>query len=150
MIRKFNKSKDIDLIVEGEVEAHTNSFPGTEVPLDLVTARVRSFRRPGTRCIVLDENGPKGYVVASRTMKHGRFEIYIESVYVVPELRGKGKVEMLFNALLEQSADNTITLDVSVTNESAVRAYQALGFETARYRMSKDYPAGGNQEDKKD
>ncbi len=143
MLRKFDKSTDIDLLVAGEVEAYSSSYPGSQVPLDLVTNRIRSIERRRVKCVVLDEGGPKGYVIANRHMVRGRFEIYVESLYIDPRLRGQGKVELLFNALIEPSADSTISLDVSVVNQSAVDSYQALGFEIQRYRMKKDFPPRG-------
>lgn len=141
MLRKFNKSTDNDLLIAGEVEAYTNSYPGSDVPLDLVTNRFQSIQRNRVRCVVLDEDGPKGYVIANRHTVRNRFEIYVESIYIDPTLRGQGKVDLLLNSLIEQSAENIISLDVSVANSSAVDSYQALGFEIQRYRMIKSFPA---------
>lgn len=140
MLRKFNPKTDADLLVAGEVEAYTSSYPGSEVPLNLVTNRIRSIQNNRSHCVVLDEEGPRGYVVASKHLVGDRVQIYVESIYIDPALRGQGKTELLFNALVEKSAESTITLDVSVVNDSAVDAYRALGFEVQRYRMTKNYP----------
>ena len=141
MIRKFDKSTDLELLIAGEVEAYTSSYPGSNVPLNLVTNRIRSIESNRARCVVLDERGPKGYAVASRHIVRDRIEIYVESIYIDPESRGSGKVELLLNSLLEKSAENTISLDVSVVNNSAVDSYKTLGFKIQRYRMTKDYPS---------
>ena len=149
MIRRFDKSTDVDLLIAGEVEAYTNSYPGSPVPLDLVTNRIRFIERNRVQCAVLDENGPKGYVIATKFLRKTRCEIYIESVYITPELRGRGKLEMLFDSLVDESADNVISLDVSVVNQAAIDAYKTLGFEILRYRVTREYPVqkGNSDED---
>jgi len=141
MIRKFDKSTDLELLIAGEVEAYTSSYPGSRVPLNLVTNRIRSIESNRARCVVLDEHGPKGYAVASRHIVTDRIEIYVESIYIDPASRGSGKVELLLNSLLEKSAENTISLDVSVVNNTAVDSYKTLGFRVQRYRMTKHYPS---------
>ena len=142
MLRKFNPSTDIDLFVAGEVEAYSNSYPGADVPLNLVTNRIRAIEQARSKCVVLDEDGPKGYVVANKQLVRDRVEIYVESIYIDHSIRGQGKAELLFNALVERSADCRISLDVSVVNAAAVDSYQAIGFEVERYRMTKEFPSG--------
>lgn len=139
MLRKFNKSRDVELLISGEVEAFTSSYPGSEVPINLVINRVRSIEKGRVSCTVLDEGGPKGYVISNQSVAGGKVETYVESIYLAPEARRKGKVELLLQSLLVRSAENVVSLDVSVSNSRAVASYQALGFEIKRFRMIRTF-----------
>ena len=140
MLREFNAETDSELIVAGEVEAYSKSYPGTPMPTSMVTSRILSIEQGHTACKVLDESGPKGYVVYSKKLHQQQIHVYIASIYLDPSARGKGKLEAMLDSLLEPSAACTIELDVSLSNRSAINAYESLGFETQRLRMSKTYP----------
>lgn len=65
---------------------------------------------------------------------------YLGFMYVVPEQRGKQLIDKVFEALLSWSADrgvNAFELDVYSTNQSAIRAYQRLGFKPNLVQMIK-------------
>ena len=143
MLRKFKAETDSDLIVAGEVEAFSKSFPHSPMPPSMVTSRILSIQKGQYSCKVLDEDGPKGYVVYSKELQKNNIRIYIVSIYIDPSIRGKGKLEAILDSLREISTSCTIELDVSLSNQSAVAAYEAIGFETQRLRMSKIYPPDG-------
>ncbi len=143
MLRKFDTAKDFDLLVAGEVEAFTNSYPGSTVPLDLVTSRIRSIERKRVSCTVLDEGEPMGYVVFSKRTDGTIVDIYVESLYLAPRARGAGNVEKLLNSIVQTHAHSRITLDVTASNEPAVASYESLGFKVERLRMTKSYPTQG-------
>ncbi|MEM7078561.1 MAG: GNAT family N-acetyltransferase [Pseudomonadota bacterium] len=140
MIRPFRTNTDADLLIAGEVDAFSRSYPGSEVPLDLVTNRVRAIDSGQVICSVLDIDGPQGYVIATKRIGLANAEIYIVSVYVAPTQRGRGHAGKLIESLLETSVSNEVILDVSVGNEAAVSSYQALGFEVTRLRMVRTFP----------
>lgn len=144
MIRKFNPKTDFDLLLTGELEAFANSYPGAEIPINLVAERVRSIERGRSACAVLDESGPKGYMVCTQNVVGEKAETYIESIYLSPEVRGKGNVSLLIQSALVLSLENVVSLDVSVSNPDAIASYQALGFSTERLRMTKTYPVRGD------
>lgn len=142
MLRKFSKDRDVELLIEGETEAYVSSFPGSPVPLDQVTSRVRSIERGRSHCVVLDEGGPKGYLVYSRHVGAEGAEVYVESIYLKPEARGKEKVALLLRSVTVPSVNTRVSLDVSITNKRAMKAYLNLGFVSERVRMTKSYAPG--------
>lgn len=63
---------------------------------------------------------------------------YLGFMYVVPEQRGKQLIDKVFEALIAWSADQGVSafeLDVYSANESAIRAYQRLGFKPNLVQM---------------
>jgi ribosomal-protein-alanine N-acetyltransferase len=63
---------------------------------------------------------------------------YIYSIYVVREYRGFGYGSLLiehFANLLRENGIYRMHLDVSASNESAIRVYHRLGFYIARHQM---------------
>jgi ribosomal protein S18 acetylase RimI-like enzyme len=65
--------------------------------------------------------------------------LQIEYVYVVKEHRGKGLLERLINAHIQQNSNiKNIQVQVFANNESAVNAYIRLGFKVHRTYYSID------------
>ena len=140
MIRKFNPKTDFELLLTGELEAFTNSYPGVEIPINFVTERVRSIEKGRSSCTVLDEAGLMGYLISTQKVVGERVETYIESIYLSPEVRRKGNVSRLIQSVLVTSLENVVSLDVSVSNSSAVASYEEIGFDIERLRMTKKFP----------
>ena len=66
-------------------------------------------------------------------------EAYINNIAVKKEFRGEGFGKMLMNALIEDAKSQNIkamTLEVRVTNESAIALYKKLGFKEAGIRKN--------------
>ena len=64
-------------------------------------------------------------------------EADINNIAVKKEYRGKGFGKMLMNALIEDAKSQNVkamTLEVRVTNESAIALYKKLGFKEAGIR----------------
>jgi ribosomal protein S18 acetylase RimI-like enzyme len=63
---------------------------------------------------------------------------YLGFMYVVPQHRGKGINKMIMDALAAWSASQNITelrLDVYHANDSAIRAYEKIGFSKHMINM---------------
>ncbi|MEN3341194.1 MAG: [ribosomal protein S18]-alanine N-acetyltransferase [Actinomycetota bacterium] len=81
-----------------------------------------------------DEEGRLcGYLVVSRYVDAW----HVMNVAVDPEQRGRGIATMLLERLFELTADDAhrgYTLEVRVSNETAIRVYERLGFESRGIR----------------
>ena len=139
MIRKFDLQTDFQLLQQGEFEAYKNSYPGTPVPTNLVPGRVRSIEENRSSCLVLDDGGAKGYVIALQRRQSNHVDTYIESIFVMPEHRGQGAARALIDALIVPGYKNTISLDVSLSNADAVKAYETMGFSIRRVHMVREH-----------
>ncbi|MFT5611969.1 MAG: ribosomal protein S18 acetylase RimI-like enzyme [Polaribacter sp.] len=65
---------------------------------------------------------------------------YLGFMYVVPQQRGKQIIDKVIKALITWASDQGVSafeLDVYSTNESAIRAYQRLGFKPNLVQMIK-------------
>ena len=96
-------------------------------------------------CVLMieDESGElvgTGYVQirdskpAHKHERHG----YLGCMYVAPNQRGKGLITTLINKLTEWSKEQGVTdfyLDVYDGNNSAIRAYEKLGFKPCLVEM---------------
>lgn len=57
-------------------------------------------------------------------------ELYIETVAVFPEYRGKGIATSLMHAVIDHHKQQPISLSCDFDNEGAYQLYQRLGFKT--------------------
>ena len=74
-----------------------------------------------------------GYLVVSRYVDAW----HVMNIAVDPEQRGRGIATMLLERLFELTADDArrgYTLEVRVSNETAIRLYERLGFESRGVR----------------
>jgi ribosomal-protein-alanine N-acetyltransferase len=74
-----------------------------------------------------------GYLVVSRYVDAW----HVMNVAVAPEQRGRGIATMLLERLFELTADDPhrgYTLEVRVSNDTAIRLYERLGFEARGIR----------------
>jgi len=75
--------------------------------------------------------------VSKSSLKHDK-HAYLGFMYVCPEHRGKGLNKQLMEQLISWSAQqgvNDFYLDVYAQNQSAIRAYEKLGFEPCLMEM---------------
>jgi L-amino acid N-acyltransferase YncA len=90
-----------------------------------------------------------GRVVASTSVVrewsdfHGAYYWWVQSLFIIPEHRGKGLVELLLSRLARE-ADAAGALDLRLyahtANERALRAYRRCGFATAPYVIMTKHP----------
>lgn len=69
---------------------------------------------------------------------NARFYWWIQSMYIVPEQRGKGYVTRLLGAVIsEMESQNGLELRLYVhqENKKAIKAYEKSGFEKSPYEM---------------
>ena len=69
---------------------------------------------------------------------HAQHYWWIQSMYVVPDHRGRGLVEMLIGAVSAEARDNGATdlrLYVHEQNGRAIRAYRRCGFSGLPYKI---------------
>jgi ribosomal protein S18 acetylase RimI-like enzyme len=67
--------------------------------------------------------------------------VYFGFMYVLPEYRGKGVNKKIMDELKKWAKEQNVTelrLEVYIENESAIRAYEKLGFEQHMVRMKLD------------
>lgn len=104
--------------------------PGTEV----LTRRVLAFIEDGRMTYLLGGDGPDGFAqVSFKPSVWADAPIgYLEELYVVPDLRGRGIGRAIMNAVLELAHERGAAGMEVVTGESdtAARAlYASVGFE---------------------
>lgn len=68
---------------------------------------------------------------------------YLGFMYTVPEFRGKGINQLIINKLMQWAADRKLTeiqLEVFAENNSAIKAYNKVGFQSDLIMMRMDNP----------
>jgi GNAT superfamily N-acetyltransferase len=90
---------------------------------------------PRFQCVLAEWRGePAGFALFfdNYSTWHGRPGIYLEDLFVRPELRGKGIGKALFRHLAQRAMDEKLTRlvwQVLNWNEPAIRFYRSLGAE---------------------
>jgi ribosomal protein S18 acetylase RimI-like enzyme len=89
--------------------------------------------RSGTAAWIAEEGGRMaGFAMIEWTRKAARTVAYIQTIEVLPELRGKGVGAVLLRrveASARAAGAQTIWLHVDAENAAAIRLYQANGYE---------------------
>src|SRR6266851_6023776 len=98
--------------------------------------------------IVREDGQPIGYLVITLgySVEYGGRDGFIDDLYLVPSVRGRGLGRTLLDFALAQAAFlgiGTLHLEVEPGNESAARLYRAAGFaETGRRLMRRHLGPG--------
>ena len=100
---------------------------------------------PDADVIVAELNGSligSGFALkkASRHYTTPAYHAYLGFMYVVPEQRGQGVIQLILKDLLSWARDNgllEIRLTVYPGNNSAIRAYEKIGFDPHILEMRK-------------
>ena len=82
-----------------------------------------------------------GFIKTEPKKMNERRRLYISSVVIDKREQGKGHGKVLMKDIEDKAKAqgfDEITLDVSAENERAVKFYEKLGFETAKYLMKKN------------
>ena len=91
--------------------------------------------------VIMDENNtPFGNISALKEWSDWNAGYYwwIQSMYISPEYRGKGYVQMLLAAVQEEmKKENALELRLYVhkANKKAIRAYEKVGFKQSDYEV---------------
>jgi ribosomal protein S18 acetylase RimI-like enzyme len=130
---------DIDTLIAFTLQ-EAREAEGTELNVEAVRRGVRgAFEDPPLARYWVAE-APNGHVAASTSIVtewsnfHGGWYWWIQSLYIVPEHRGGGLVEILLDHLA-QAAHHAGALDLRLyahaANERALSAYRRCGFQSA-------------------
>lgn len=103
------------------------------------------IRAPHIELLVAEVNGKLagcGYarIESSKQYLQHRQHAYLGFMYVTPEHRGKGINQKIMEALKDWSVGqgvHELRLEVYVQNESAIKAYEKIGFVRHMYEMRK-------------
>lgn len=105
------------------------SFP---VPWPERSYRYELTENPASNLLVAEGNGPAHRVVGFIGCWLIADEVHISTLAVHPSSRGQGIGRMLLEATLDQSARRgaeIATLEVRVSNTTAINLYRKMGFE---------------------
>ena len=97
-------------------------------------------RRGVTEAVAREGGVPIGSLMLTREWSdwNARWYWWIQSVYVVPEYRGRGVFRALYNAVLQMASESGVSqvrLYVDKENTTAQQAYQRVGMEECHYLM---------------
>ena len=156
-IRRARHSDLETLVVLTEREAR--EAEGLELAVDRVRTGVRAGLEDPSKSTYWVAESTDGLVVASTSVVtewsnfNGGYYWWIQSLFIVPEYRGRGLVELLLDNLTEAAREAQaldLRLYVHLSNQRAQNAYVRCGFENVQYAvMKKDLGAplrGGNSE----
>jgi ribosomal protein S18 acetylase RimI-like enzyme len=94
---------------------------------------IREIAKPESFLHLLEMNKTAANLIPERS----NYSLQIESVYIVPEFRGKGLFNLMLDFHLEKSQSqfqnlHSIELVVYDNNIAAIKAYSKLGFEVTK------------------
>ena len=134
-------ASDIDTLVAFTLQ-EAYEAEGVEQDVEAVTRGIRgAFAAPRPVVYWVAEESD-GHLVASTSVStewsdfHGGYYWWIHSLFIVPEHRGSGLLEILLDHL-QKAAEEAGALDLRLyaheSNERALRAYRRCGFTVAPY-----------------
>ncbi|MES2818518.1 MAG: GNAT family N-acetyltransferase [Pseudomonadota bacterium] len=144
-IVSLDLQRDLELYLEGEVEAFQHSFPGVSLShVQRAEMKASVVELAGNQDFAaftaLSENRPVGFVVVSMQWFYTSPQGYIDSIYVMAEHRAQGIGGQLLNAAEHWAAQRgarSVRLDVSVVNTTAIGMYESAGFGVTRVQMER-------------
>lgn len=99
---------------------------------------------PGSRCYVCHRDGTPVGMVSADPDRDGRPVTWLQSMWVTPDARGSGVVDVLVDAVVESAQERghgQVLLEVRLGNERAAAAYRRLGFvPTGRVQVVAGHP----------
>jgi len=136
------RKNDLDLLrrLRDEFQLELAKPPFFDEPWDTVAEEVEETIKNGVALIAEDEGTPVGYALASvvpQTPVRG----HLYDLYVNADVRGRGLGRELIAAVAERLKGRGVThlsLDVALTNDSARRLYERLGFRSYDVLMAVD------------
>ena len=139
-VRSFNEKIDKKILEESERESYSASFPGVLFPVEILTERVYAIAEGENTVFTLEDDLPVGCIICATDYFYTVPVGYIDSIYIRLEYRSKDGVMLLLDSANEHFRSLGIKhmrLDVTATNEQAVRAYEKYGFVVTRYQMDR-------------
>ncbi len=146
-IRKATPSDKPTLLrfEQGVIEAERPCDPTLKRDDTLYYDIDEMIRAPHIELLVAEVNGKLagcGYarIESSKQYLQHRQHAYLGFMYVTPEHRGKGINQKIMEALKDWSVGqgvHELRLEVYVQNESAIKAYEKIGFVRHMYEMRK-------------
>ncbi|TXH30539.1 MAG: GNAT family N-acetyltransferase [Cyclobacteriaceae bacterium] len=130
---------------QGVIEAERPCDPTLKLDETLYYDLDEMIRAPHIELLVAEMNGKLaacGYarIESSKHYLQHRQHAYLGFMYVTPEHRGKGINQKIMEALKDWAVGqgvHELRLEVYVQNESAIRAYEKIGFVRHMYEMRK-------------
>jgi ribosomal protein S18 acetylase RimI-like enzyme len=143
-IRKA-KPTDLDIIVKYTLQEAFEA-EGIEPNAAGVTRGVQAGLNDPSLAVYWVVEDSHGLVIASTSIVtewsnfHGANYWWIQSIFIVPEHRGRGVVELILDHLAEE-AERAGALDLRLyahnANQRALKAYRRCGFNVAPYSIMK-------------
>jgi GNAT superfamily N-acetyltransferase len=141
-MRKATRA-DLDTLVAFTLE-EAREAEGADKDLDALTRGVRSALEDPSLATYWVAESDDGLIVASTSVVtewsdwHGGDYWWVQSVYILPEHRGRGLVELILDSLAD-TARAAGALDLRLyahrTNRRALEAYRRCGFDEAPYTI---------------
>ena len=140
-IRDAHKS-DFELLrrLRDEFQQELGKPPFFDEPWETVAEEVEETIADGVALIAEDEGTPVGYALAS-VVPQTPIRGHLYDLYVNADVRGRGVGRELIAAVAERLKGRGVThlsLDVALTNDSARRLYERLGFRSYDVLMAVD------------
>ena len=132
---------DVDTIVAFTLQ-EAREAEDKEPDLEAVSRGVRGGFEDVPLAAYWVAEAPGGRVVASTSVVrewsdvHGAYYWWVQSLFIIPEHRGKGLVDLLLRHVAREAGAAgalDLRLYARTTNERALRAYRRCGFTTAPY-----------------
>jgi ribosomal protein S18 acetylase RimI-like enzyme len=126
------QANDVELLrrLRDEFQQELNKPPFFDEPWDSVADDVEGTVADGVALIAEDDGVPVGYALAS-VVPQTPIRGHLYDLYVHGDVRGRGVGRELIAAAAERLRQRGVThisLDVALTNDSARRLYERLGF----------------------
>ncbi len=148
VFREFDWRQDKDRVVEFQIDQYELNFPGFKVTQGFLRSFTRELRQADRRrdeaLFVLErEERVCGFLWLSLIQSMTDPVVgFIKNVYLVESERGKGLGKLLLQRADEWFLDHGVRkaqLTASTVNETAIKLYEKMGYETIRVRMEKEY-----------
>jgi len=144
-IVEYDVIRDINLYIEGDIEAFKQSFPGISIPAALKSNMVhdlKSLRNTEYSAAFTAVDGEEaiGFVIVEMRAFYSIPQGYVSSIYVSPDNRRMGVSAKLLERAeywAKSKGAFSLTLDVSLVNEKALNAYESCGYVETRVQMEK-------------
>lgn len=134
--------RDEEFIRNGQIQMALET-EGIELNLERITNGVKGvFENPhrGTYYVALHDGAPIASLLVTTEWSDWRnTEVWwIQSVYVIPQMRGKGVYKMMYQYLQNLAIEKNVAgirLYVDQTNTNATQVYQKLGMSGHHYNL---------------
>ncbi len=140
MIRKFTEHEE-QFFVSMCMDFYNTDGVDHKIPVRNITKTFDKLMHDSSFCeayAYVEDNEPKAYVLLAFTYSNesGGDVVWIEELYVSPDLRGKGIGSRLLDFVMEKySYVSRFRLEVTENNAGAVKLYSKKGFKPLKYNQ---------------